>query len=158
MTRAVKSMMVLGILAMGVVAVSGVLSQSILIPVNEEHIRERGRAHVLPVMGHYREGGCDGKWVYYSPTTGQIMVVCGIPDTNPKECLFIPFKVTEILNGEIVVLDADDAYNNTVVVDRCWKGNRYKGTWNEPGERGFVKWVEVPLDLRSAIKQVFGRP
>ena len=120
------------------------------ISLNTDHMEERGHTDALANLATYESNECNGKWVYYSLTRGTVMVVCGLhTNQEPKQCLFIPFRVTEN-NGE-TILGEDEAYNCTAYVDACYKGNKFAG-----GEEGYQPWLKVPLDKRSAIKDAFG--
>lgn len=120
------------------------------IALNIPHIVARGHTKALGMLPTYRNNSCDGKWVYYSLTQGTIMVACGLENTRPKRCLFIPFRVTENMGRHI--LKRGEGYNCTVFVDYCYKGKQYNN------KNGFQPWGQVPLDLRAAIVGVFGEP
>ena len=136
----------------GISVVVGLLFLCMLgIALNTPHILERGHTDALPHLSTYRDGTCDGKWVYYSLSRGTILVACGLRETsNPKQCLFVPFRVTEDMGSR--VLERGEAYNTTVFVTPCWKAKSYAA------ENGYMEWQQVPLDQRAAIVSVFGNP
>ncbi len=121
-----------------------------VISLNTDHIKERGHVDALAHLGTYESDECNGKWIYYSPVRGTVMVVCGLhTNEDPKQCLFVPFRVTEN-NGE-TILSKDEAYNCTAYIDSCYKGKRYAS-----GEDGYKPWVKIGLDKRSMIEAAFG--
>lgn len=117
---------------------------------NIPHIKARSHTKAFGMLPTYRDHSCDGKWVYYNITRGTIMVACGLENTHPKKCLFIPFRVTENMGSRI--LTRDEGYNCTVFVDYCYKGKQYDG------KNGYQPWGQIPIDLRAAITGVFGEP
>lgn len=122
------------------------------IPINGAHVRERGHTRAELLLPAYRSGVCKGKWVGYNLTAGVVMVACGIPNTNPSECLVVSYRVTENAGATVLV---EDAYNTTAYVGYCSKVYNRKGFsgWDDEGT-----WLVAPLDLKAAIVSAFGKP
>ena len=151
MTNAVASGLVVVGLATLVVfgaTVLGVFN----IPINIEHVVERGHTDALTLLPAYQAGICEGKWVGYNITSGTVLVACGVPDTSPPQCLLVGYRVTENMGASVLV---DDAYNTTAYVDYCYKAYNRAGflNWNDSGT-----WVTAPLDLKAAIISAYGEP
>jgi len=138
----------LGLCALVLLAVVSIFG----IPLNETHITEREHTQALELLPAYKSGVCEGKWVGYNITSGEVLVACGIPGTNPPQCLLVGYRVTENMGSTILT---DEAYNTTAYVTDCYKAYKRTGflDWDNAGT-----WVAAPLDLKAAIISAFGAP
>lgn len=97
------------------------------------------------IRDRHRDRLCEGEELWYSPSRGTVLILCGIPD-NPKWGGLI-YRVTE--NGGEQVLSGDDAYECTVL-------SASRHYWDETiGRDGYFPLAWRP-DLARTLRTMWG--
>ena len=106
---------------------------------NQQHAAERGHTEAPLIRASYKEGSCDGNEMWFSPTRGTVLILCGMPNSNQWGGIIIRF--TENMGQNILW---EDAYECSCFVSA-------RGYWNRVIKRdGYI-----PLANNPSVEKAF---